>query len=144
MILISHRGNISGKNPALENSPQYIIEALNMGYDVEIDVWYVGEKFFLGHDNPQYEIDESFLLTTGLWCHAKNISALNRMVEIGAHCFWHQTDDVTLTSKGFLWTYPGVDLLDNSICVLPEISRYDKIDCAGLCSDEIEKYREES
>tara|TARA_B100000214_G_C23816298_1_gene557496 strand:- start:227 stop:661 length:435 start_codon:yes stop_codon:yes gene_type:complete len=144
VILISHRGNISGKNPALENSPQYIIEALNMGYDVEIDVWYVGEKFFLGHDNPQYEIDESFLLTTGLWCHAKNISALNRMVEIGAHCFWHQTDDVTLTSKGFLWTYPGVDLLDNSICVLPEISRYDKIDCAGLCSDEIEKYREES
>ena len=54
MILISHRGNIMGPNPEQENHPDYIREALNIGYDVEIDVWYT-DKFMLGHDKPQYE-----------------------------------------------------------------------------------------
>ena len=38
MILISHRGNIDGKNEVWENHPKYIIEALEAGYDFEIDV----------------------------------------------------------------------------------------------------------
>ena len=36
MILISHRGNISGPNPERENHPEYIFEALQAGYDVDI------------------------------------------------------------------------------------------------------------
>ena len=40
MILIAHRGNISGIDDARENSPKYISEALNIGYDVEVDVWH--------------------------------------------------------------------------------------------------------
>jgi hypothetical protein len=24
------------------------------------------------------------------------------------HCFWHQDDDVALTSRGFVWKYPEV------------------------------------
>ena len=39
MILISHRGNIDGPNEVRENSPYYIMEALEAGYDVEIDLW---------------------------------------------------------------------------------------------------------
>ena len=35
MILISHRGNLSGKNEELENSPEYIMNALNYGFNVE-------------------------------------------------------------------------------------------------------------
>ncbi len=46
MILISHRGNINGKNEIRENSIFYIMEALSMGFDVEIDVWNV-DKFNL-------------------------------------------------------------------------------------------------
>ena len=40
MILISHRGNIEGKQPKLENKPEYISKALELGYNVEIDIWY--------------------------------------------------------------------------------------------------------
>ena len=29
MIYISHRGNLTGKNPKMENKPSYISDALN-------------------------------------------------------------------------------------------------------------------
>ena len=43
MILISHRGNITGPNKEMENKPEYIEKTLKMGYDVEIDVWCFGD-----------------------------------------------------------------------------------------------------
>ena len=55
MKLIAHRGNITGPKPELENSPDYIFEAIKKGFDVEVDVWYGTDgKFMLGHDNPDY------------------------------------------------------------------------------------------
>ena len=107
MIFISHRGNMTGINPKRENEPLYIVEALEKGFDVEIDVWYKKGQFYLGHDEPQYKVKREFLQNRKLWCHAKNIEALNKMLKEDIHCFWHQEDDVTLTSKGFMWTYPG-------------------------------------
>jgi len=38
MKLISHRGNLFGPNPTNENNPDYILNAIELGYDVEIDV----------------------------------------------------------------------------------------------------------
>jgi len=140
MKLISHRGNINGKDENLENNPLYIEEAIAAGYDAEIDVWNYDGLWFLGHDKPQYSIDQNFLLNPSLWCHAKNIKAMMEMLIIGAHCFWHQTDKITLTSQGYLWTFPGEELTDRSICVLPEINDFIIEKCAGVCSDEIAKY----
>ena len=37
--LISHRGNVDGKYPQYENLPEYVDKALNLGYDVEVDLW---------------------------------------------------------------------------------------------------------
>ena len=143
MILISHRGNIDGKKPTRENSPDYILEAIELGYDVEVDVWYENGGLFLGHDKPQYKIDESYLENRSLWCHAKNLKALEKMIlNQKIHCFWHQEDTVTLTSKNYIWTYPGQKLTKNSICVLPEISNYREIKCLGVCSDYIENYKD--
>ena len=102
---------------------------------------YEKNKFFLGHDFNQYEINKEFLLNKKIWCHAKTNDALYALEKIKAHFFWHQEDDYTITSKGFFWTYPGKKLLANSICVLPEKSNYKTIDCQGICSDYIEKYR---
>ena len=34
MHLIAHRGNISGPNPKRENTPEYIEEAIEKGFDV--------------------------------------------------------------------------------------------------------------
>ena len=145
LIFIAHRGNISGKKPELENQPIYIEKALKDGYHVEIDVWYKNQRWFLGHDGPDYEIQQSFLLNSNFWCHAKNIEALKELTIMGVHCFWHQTDDVVLTSKNYLWTFPGKDLTSKSITVLPENYDYDNQQlkyCSGICSDNIKKYEE--
>ena len=138
MILISHRGNLNGKSNK-ENKPGYIHKALWQGFDVEIDVWYIDDEFWLGHDIPQYKIEENFLENPRLWCHAKNIDALYKMTSNSLiHCFWHQDDDVTLTSRGYLWTYPGKQLTEKSISVLPE-KKFD-VEVAGVCSDFIVRW----
>ena len=141
MILISHRGNLKGKVPEYENDPGYIDEALNKGYEVEIDVWYKDEEWYLGHDEPRYGINLEYLKHDKFWCHAKNIEALNKMLERDIHCFWHQEDDVTLTSKGYMWTYPGKELTHKSIAVLPEINNDIPKKCLGICSDYIVNYK---
>ncbi len=140
MYLISHRGNLSGIEKNNENNPDYINQAISRGYDVEVDVRYESGQFFLGHDFNQFKVNEEFLLNNKLWCHAKTNEALIALDRIKAHYFWHQEDDYTITSKGFFWTYPGKKLLQKSICVLPEKTNYDKINCSGICSDFIERY----
>ncbi len=145
MFFISHRGNINGKDIDKENNPDYIKKALLLGYDVEIDVWIKNSMYYLGHDGPQYRIEERFLENKKLWCHAKNNQALARMLKNKKiHCFWHQQDDFTLTSKGYIWTYPGKKLVKGSICVLPEAVNYEKKEiqeCIGVCSDYIKNYK---
>ena len=141
MILISHRGNLNGVNSINENDPSYLLSALNKGFDVEVDVRFENSKFYLGHDYSQYEINKEFLINPHIWCHAKTHEALNALHNINAHYFWHQEDDYTITSKGFIWTYPSKKLLSNSICVLPETTSYKSFECLGICSDFIEKYK---
>tara|TARA_A100001515_G_C4557956_1_gene205634 strand:+ start:105 stop:536 length:432 start_codon:yes stop_codon:yes gene_type:complete len=141
VILISHRGNVSGRNINKENRPDYIKDALRAGYHVEIDVWLVDDKFFLGHDRPEYEIGVSFLEIPEVWCHAKNLDALITMLDLGIHCFWHEKDTVTLTSKGYIWAYPGMQKIRGSIAVMPEINNDDTSECLGVCSDYISTYK---
>jgi len=143
MILISHRGNINGKDESRENSIEYINEALNSGFNVEIDVWYKDGEWFLGHDRPENYIVLDFLKNDKLWCHAKNLDALDEMLNEDIHCFWHQEDDVTLTSKGYMWTYPGKKLTSKSICVLPEKNNEELKKCLGICSDYVVNYKKE-
>ena len=147
MIFISHRGNIDGPNTQRENHPQYIQNGLQLGYEVEIDVWFVDGRFYLGHDEPQYVTEASFLHTSGLWCHAKNLEALCEMKRLtenssfDIHYFWHQLDDVTITSRGYIWAFPGKQPILNSIAVMPEIHNEECNHCIGICSDYIERYR---
>ena len=141
---ISHRGNIDGKIVNIENSPDYVQRALSLGYEVEIDVWFVDGSFYLGHDEPLYLINEEFLENEKLWCHAKNEESYSKMLSnTKIHSFWHQTDDYTLTSKGIPWVFPGKKVYENSIWVLPENTVYKNIliNCLGICSDYISKYR---
>lgn len=143
MILIAHRGNIDGPRPESENNPTYLIEAIDMGYDVEIDVWSLGGKLFLGHDEPQYEVSIEFLQNNKFWCHCKNIPALQQLLQNNVHCFFHKSDDVTLTSKNYIWTFPKKRLLPGSVCVMPEYGfDGDLLDCVGICSDYVQNYRE--
>ena len=141
MIFISHRGNINGINKESENNPDYIDVALSNGFNVEVDVWYFKENFYLGHDNGEYKVNPKYLKNSMIWCHAKNIAAMVELKKNNSIYFWHQNDDITLTSNGYFWTFPGKELYKNSICVLPEIANYKNLNCAGICSDFIERYK---
>jgi hypothetical protein len=148
MILISHRGNIDGKIPEKENHPDYIWAAIQAGYEVEIDVWFKDNKFMLGHDEPQYEFPFELMQNhySKLWLHCKNLEALEMFLTLDAtgsklNYFWHESDKVTLTSKNIMWAYPGNQPLKGSIAVLPEWKEDDVSQCAGICSDYIEKYK---
>lgn len=144
-LIISHRGNISGADPSKENHPDQIKKILNLGFQVEIDVWFSKNKYFLGHDAPQYQVDRAFLSQHKLWCHAKNLETLHELKSKGhlIHCFFHDKDDATLTSQGYIWTLPGKPLISNrSIAVLPE--KFPQINwkvAGGVCTDYIEKYK---
>jgi len=145
MILISHRGNIDGKFESYENEPNYIDSTIRNGYDVEVDVWYVEGVLYLGHDEPQYGVDFEWFKQrlAKLWIHCKNIQALLYFKDCGhdAHYFWHEEDTVTLTSKGYVWAYPGKQPIKNSIAVMPEAEGDDIEHCLGVCSDFIQNYR---
>ena len=145
MILISHRGNIEGPNLEKENSTSYINDAIHKGYNVEVDIWVQDDSIFLGHDNPQYEIDFDWIdfRKDKLWLHCKNIEAVEFFYSKSKlNYFWHDTDNLTITSKGFLWAYPGKQPIKKSIAVLPELHKDDVSQCSGICSDFIYQYKE--
>tara|TARA_R110002110_G_scaffold57127_5_gene163608 strand:+ start:2805 stop:3230 length:426 start_codon:yes stop_codon:yes gene_type:complete len=141
VILIAHRGNIKGVDKR-ENMPEYITEALNREYDVEIDVWLTNQGYFLGHDKPQYAIPKNFLRQSGVWCHAKNSHAFKDMLQDpNIHCFWHENDDYTLTSQGKIWIFPDKEPLDGGILVLREGQKISHPNLGGICSDFVGDYR---
>lgn len=151
MKLIAHRGNTNGPNPLEENNPEYIEQAISQGFDVEIDVRYdtFDKKLYLGHDEPQYTVDWFWLAKykSSLWIHCKNTESLFEFSHgtSGFNYFWHQEDDFTLTSKNYIWTYPGKSYAPMSVIVMPEWNK--KIDqivelkaynCYAVCSDYVE------
>ena len=144
MIFISHRGNINGKGER-ENSPEIIDNVISLGYQVEIDIWKIEDSFFTGHDYQEFEIKIDWLKerNNDLWVHCKNVESIEffNSEKIDLNYFWHEEDLMTLTSKGFMWVYPGKQPLKNSISVMPEIHDDDTSMCIGICSDFIEKYR---
>jgi len=148
MKFISHRGNLTGPLPDLENSPEFIVDAILKGFDVEVDLRKKGEKLFLGHDFCQYEIKESFLSQhkDQLWIHCKDLPSLKWLLSNDStyNFFWHQGDDFSITTSGHIWTYPDKELSDISICVMPESSTYTNNSMyrsAGICSDYIMGYK---
>jgi len=137
MKLIAHRGNINGRKKESENKPDYIKNAIDKGFDAEVDVWLMDGIYF-GHDKPQYECDIDFLLKyhTSLWIHCKNLSALSALSDfINLNVFWHENDKHTLTSQGIIWTYPHNPVTNKSVIVCPS-AKYSKYqECYGVCSD---------
>lgn len=146
MILISHRGNLTGKSSD-ENNPKKIIDVINLGFDVEIDLRYNKDKYYLGHDFPEHEISKKWLIENrkNIWVHCKDIKTIEHVnidkVLSNLNYFYHEDDPSTITSKGFIWVYPGFQPVKNSIAVLPELSNENTDSCKGICSDYILKYK---
>lgn len=144
MILISHRGNLEGRNENLENHPKYIEVAYSAGFYVEIDLWVVENKLFLGHDEPQFLIDSKFIDNKFYYVHCKNEDALSYLNNSNLNCdyFWHENDYYTMTSKNKIWSHFKSKILPNSICVIKDDldSLNDYSNCFGICSDFVAKY----
>jgi hypothetical protein len=151
MHWISHRGNLTGSDLSLENDPKQIELVINLGFECEIDVWVNQRrnKIYLGHDKPVHEIKIDWLeyLSNSLWIHCKNYEAIDRFIGTDLNYFYHSTDDYTITSKGYIWAYPGKCSSAQFIEVLPEISKdsnksnLEILSQTGVCSDFIQIYK---
>jgi hypothetical protein len=149
MRIISHRGNVQGPDPVSENSISSIELAISLGFDVEIDLWFINGKFFLGHDDPINEASVDFLQkhSKQLWIHCKNVDAVVELQELNTlynyNYFWHESDTITLTSNGYIWAYVGKQPIKYSIAVMPEKFPEQEIkSCFGICTDFPIKYKE--
>jgi hypothetical protein len=123
MLIISHRANLNGPDPSIENKPESILEAIWHGFSVEVDLRMKDNKLYFGHDEPQYETNLDFLNENKkyLWIHCKDLDALEYCLSKSLHCFWHHKDDYTLTNYRYVWAYPGKDPIGSlTIMVMPE------------------------
>lgn len=141
--LIAHRGNFEGRNKEKENSEEHINTAIFYGYDVEIDVWKIGDDLFFGHDSPEHKVSIEYIrsIKEVAWYHAKNYDALEFLLSEKAHVFFHDQDEYTITSKGVIWAYSGKHVGKNAIAVMPEYTPGFKVplDCYGVCTDDFSK-----
>ena len=145
MKVISHRGNLNGPNKQAENTIESIKSAINLGFDVEIDVWYIDNILYLGHDSDSLITDhnlKNFLLenSSKLWIHCKNIESLVNLLNFSElNLFGHSNDEYVLTSKHNIFCKPGVPTNEKSIIVMPEMSLFyseESFDnCYGVLTD---------
>lgn len=107
---IAHRGNTTGPKPDFENTIDYMRSALNDGYDVECDLIMYDNQLYFGHDEPQEAVDLEFIHNSNVWCHAKNLDAMCVLIEMNTNAFWHQNDNITITTRNYIWCFPGIHI----------------------------------
>lgn len=147
MLIISHRGNTEGSDPPLENHPNQIDRCISEhSMNVEVDVRFIDGEWYLGHDSAQYNVSKQWLILRSnfLWLHCKNIEAMCALQNdvLDLHYFWHETDQYTITSKGWIWAYPACDVpfkTRKSIGVMPP-PYFNASKFAGICTDDAEVY----
>ena len=141
MILISHRGNTEGCNEKKENSPDYIDNAISLGFDVEIDVRYLNGDLYLGHDLPQYKINLEWLIErkNNLWVHTKDYMSMCELVDTEIRFFFHEKESHTIIyNTKLFWTHNLKEVGVKSIIPLlskVDILKYPNTDVFGVCSD---------
>ena len=138
MKIISHRGNVRGPIPDRENRPSYIDCAIGNGYDVEIDVRLIAGQLWLGHDEPQYKVEHSWLQPRKeyLWIHCKDLAAAKECWEYQSFC--HTSDPYTYTSTGKIWLHDLSMKIDNNV-IIPLIDDIEYSSLKGqpyaICTD---------
>ena len=139
---ILHRGNSEGPSIENENNPIILYENIKKGWDIEIDVWKVNGNLYLGHDSPKILIDfsEPFLIHKNTWIHCKNLDAFfyfyNHPETEKYHFFSHDKDNITITSKGFIWGNIGIKLnCTGSINVINTKTDFTDSIGQGICTD---------
>ncbi len=149
MIYISHRGNINGRIPEMENSPEYIDDTIKQGYHVEIDVRLQGGSLFLGHDKPQYEISKNWIMDRkhNLWIHTKNFEAMSYLINYRhITAFYHEKENhVLVTNTDVFWSHNLNEATAKSVIPLlsmDDINKWERKEVYGICSDYIKTVAE--
>ena len=128
MKIISHRGNIKGPIPDKENRPSYIDSAIQLGFDVEIDVRFIDNKFWLGHDTPDYEVSDIWIMKRKekLWFHCKDLPSALELENLNPtiNKFCHNSDPYVIVSNGKMWVH-DLTLTLNNKCIIPLLSLND-------------------
>ena len=122
--IISHRGNVNGPVPELENSPKYIDSAIKSGFVVEVDLWLKNGNLSLGHDGPQYDVTLDWLYHRyqHLIIHIKDPKVLTEtQVWHRFHCFCHSSDPFTMTNRAIMWIH-DLSLKYTQDSIIPIIS----------------------
>ena len=147
MKIISHRGNINGPVDKKENRPSYIDCAIQLGYEVEVDLRFVNDEFWVGHDSPQYRIELSWMVLRKekIWFHCKDQESAIKLLETNEKFkfFCHKQDDFVLTSTGHIWVH-DLNSKINDMCIIPLLSESDLFKCKNLkpgyvCTDFVNK-----
>ncbi len=145
MILIAHRGNYNRVDHTQENTIPYLWEAINRGYDVEVDIWKTPTGYMLGHDKPttQITMHEIKEISGFAWFHAKNYDALLSLTRDGHHVFAHDQDLWTLTSRNIIWSHKRQPN-DYGIVCMPDLALDRDImkTATGICHDRLDLVEE--
>lgn len=147
MRIYSHRGNLSGKT-SRENEPGYIMECIEAGFFVEVDLWFKGGEYFLGHDEPSYRIRIEDFDVEQVIFHLKtpHVPSLAR-----ADAFAIVDDPFVATLRGWLWTNYGQEPTPQGIVCAPELVADDRPledfvaasrGALGICTDHPVRVRE--
>jgi len=140
---ILHRGNTNGPSLVTENNPSYLINVLEKGWDVEIDIWKTSDGLFLGHDKPTHFITDNdpILINKNTWIHCKNLDAYFYFRfhpnEHLYHYFSHDKDDITVTSKNIVWSNINKNVKGGGTIQVFLTKEYELPKGVGICTDYI-------
>lgn len=139
MKLIAHRGNIRGPSPR-ENTVSHLLEALSMGYDVEVDVRTENGTAYFGHDSPSEPWYDFSDFPGMVWYHAKDLGAVRFLAEGGHHFFWQTDEPVSFTSRGYVWVNVGNGYFGpKTVQVMPElVNESINTSAYAVCSDYVD------
>ena len=149
-ILISHRGNLNGRIPERENTSEYIIEAIQAGFNVEIDVRMHKGILHLGHDKPEEIVPFTFFLEPlkdFIWFHCKDYESLLFLMQEKKYtykCFIHDKEPCTFVSNGMLWVHPNFQTMakmkTHRSIVMHPVNLHKAY--VGYCADNIAEIRD--
>jgi hypothetical protein len=152
MILISNGGNLFGPTEN-SNKPEFIINTINQGFDVKIDLWLENNELYLGDEKPEYKMEIDLLSTYHhkLWLHCHDLAIIERFHGLDAmgvklNYFYLNLDPITRTSKGYN-IVSNHKPLKGSIYMKPEelsaevVADYDLTQCYGIISNSITSYQ---
>jgi hypothetical protein len=147
MKLISNKGNITGKLLD-ENNPAIVESAINIGYDVKIDLWLQENQLYLGTDKPEYKLDIDWLEKHHhkLWLHCHDLEIINKFYALdpmGVKLnYFHMESDILVRSSKWYNIMQLKNPINGCVFMNPENHpEYDFSQCFGIISNSVAIYR---